>query len=276
MLYLADLRKADFTGAHLQGAYLARAKLQGATLREAELQGALLHGAELQGAGLNEAQLKGADLLGAHLQGANLRGAQLKGARLAIVLVCGASGIPNLDLAVLPQITPALTNSPPWRDYDKETFGEWRDAIANSVPAGPLRDGVIETLAVLDPTCRKEQEDLLDQGYWERTRSSQPQGKEFWGKRAWFLADLACLEDSAPYVARGLGEILQKDPLQTEQKDPLQTDSQFLDFFLDAGGRKLFTDRLLKGKSDPTACPGVRGFTDTDWANLSKLTLTSP
>jgi len=32
--------------------------------------------------------------------------------------------------------------------------------------------------------------------------------------------------------------------------------------------RKLFTDRLLKGKSDPTACPGVRGFTDTDWAEL--------
>ena len=49
------------------------------------------------------------------------------------------------------------------------------------------------------------------------------------------LAYLACLEHSAPYVARGLLQILQPK------------DSQFLD----ANGRKLFTDRLLKGKSDP-------------------------
>jgi len=44
-----------------------------------------------------------------------------------------------------------------------------------------------------------------------------------------FLGDLACLEDSAPYVARGLLQILQPK------------DSKFLD----AGGLKLFTDRLL-------------------------------
>jgi hypothetical protein len=77
------------------------------------------------------------------------------------------------------------------------------------------------------------------------THSSQPQGEEVRGKRAKFLAYLACLEDSAPDVARGLLQILQPK------------DSQFLD----ADGRKLFTDRLLKGKSDPTACPEVRGFT---------------
>jgi hypothetical protein len=41
--------------------------------------------------------------------------------------------------------------------------------------------------------------------------------------------------------------------------------------FLDAGGLKLFTDRLLRGKSDPTACPGVRGVVDADWTNLSEL-----
>jgi hypothetical protein len=70
-----------------------------------------------------------------------------------------------------------------------------------------------------------------------------------------FLGDLACLEDSAPYVARGLLQILQPK------------DSKFLD----AGELKLFTDRLLKGKSDPTTCPGIRDLTDTDWASLSKL-----
>ena len=86
-----------------------------------------------------------------------------------------------------------------------------------------------------------------------------------------FLADLACSGrgrladlwwgDSTPYVARGVLQNLQS----REFKE-----------FLDAGARKLFTDRLLEGKSDSTACPGVRGFTDTDWADLSKLTLTSP
>jgi len=70
-------------------------------------------------------------------------------------------------------------------------------------------------------------------------------GRRSSGKRAKFLAYLACWDDSAPYVARGLLQILQPK------------DSQFLD----ADGRKLFTDRLLKGKSDPTACPEVRGFT---------------
>ena len=77
-----------------------------------------------------------------------------------------------------------------------------------------------------------------------------------------FLADLACLGDSAPYVARGLLRNLKP------KGDPEK--------FLDAGGLKLFTDRLLKGKSDPTTCPGIHGLTDTDWADLSKLTLTSP
>jgi hypothetical protein len=80
-----------------------------------------------------------------------------------------------------------------------------------------------------------------------------------------FLADLACLGDSAPYVARGLLLILK------QMRDPEVLNARGRK--LDTGGRKPFTDRLLKGKSDPTACPGVRGFTDTDWADLSKLTL---
>jgi hypothetical protein len=126
-----------------------------------------------------------------------------------------------------------------------------------SVP-GPLRDQVIFRLAVLDPdpAGKKQPQDVLDQRYWDRAHFSQPQGEEVRNKRAMFLADLACLDDSAPYVERGLLRNL-------EQKGDLE--------FLDAPGLKLFTDRLLKGKSDPTTCPGVRGLTDTDWANLSKL-----
>ena len=262
----ADLRKADFSGAQLQGAGLFEAQLQGASLVEAQLQGAELYKAQLQGASLVEAQLQGASLNGAELQGARLYEAQLQGASLngaelqgavVNVLVWRAFGTPNLYLADLRNID---ADQKPWKV--DETFAKWRDAIANRVPAGPPSDLVIERLAVLDPTRKKEPEDVLDQRYWDRAHSSsQPQGKKVLGQRAMSLADLACSEDSAPYVARGLLQNLK------QQGDPE---------LLDAGGLKLFTDRLLKGKSDPTACLGVRGFTDTDWADLSKLTLTSP
>jgi hypothetical protein len=30
------------------------------------------------------------------------------------------------------------------------------------------------------------------------------------------------------------------------------------------------------GKSDPTACPGVRGFTEEDWAALDRLVGDAP
>src|SRR5262249_15176901 len=159
-----------------------------------------------------------------------------------------------LDLADLPNMNPQLVNQKPWKD--NETFGEWRDAIANSVPASPLRDRLIDRLAVLDPTGKKEPENLLDQGYWDRAHSSQPQGEEVRRKRAMFLANLACLRPSAPYVALGLLRNLK------QKGDPK---------LLDADGRELFAARLLKGKSDPATCLGVRDFDIADWADLSKL-----
>jgi uncharacterized protein YjbI with pentapeptide repeats len=259
LLVLAQLQRARLDGAQLQGASLVGAQLQGASLDKAQLQGASLDPAHLQGASLDEAQLQGASLIGAELQGARLSGAQLQGASLdkaqlqgaglVNVLAWRAFGTPNLYLADLLNID---AHQKPWKDDD--TFTEWRDAIADSVPEGFLRDQVIERLAVLDP--EKEPQDVLDQHYWDEAQSSKLQGEEVPRKRAMFLADLACLGDSAPYVARGLLRNLKP------KGDPEK--------FLDAGGLKLFTDRLLKGKSDPTTCPGTRGLTDTDWADLSK------
>jgi uncharacterized protein YjbI with pentapeptide repeats len=242
----------------LQGASLDGAQLQGASARWAQLQGASLSRAQLQGASLDGAQLQGASLDGAQLQGASLDGAQLQGARLVNVLVWRALGTPNLDLADLHNIDP---HQKPWKEEDNKTFGEWRDAISNSVPDDDLRDQVIEHLAVLDPTEKKESED------WDRAHSSQPQGEEVRRKRAMFLADLACVEHPAPYLARGLpapyvARGLLRNLGPADEPNPS---------LLDAGGLKLFTDRLLKGKSDPTTCPGVRGLTDTDWEKLSKL-----
>jgi hypothetical protein len=221
-------------------------------LFEAQLQGAVLFEAQLQGASLLRAQLQGASLEGAQLQGASLDEAQLQGAKLVNVRVWRAFGTPNLYLADLRNID---AHQKPWKD--DENFAEWRDAIASSVPASPLtlRDLIERRLAVLDPKGKKEPARLLDQRYWD---SSSQQGEEVRRGRAMFLADLVCFGDSAPYVARGQLRNLEFNPTG----DP---------GLLDADGLRLFTDRLLKGKSDPATCPGVRGFTDTDWADLSKL-----
>ena len=61
-----------------------------------------------------------------------------------------------------------------------------------------------------------------------------------------YLVQLACSADAAPHVARGLirnGRIW-------------ATGAQIA---------MIIADRLRKGRTDPAACPGVRGFTDEDY-----------
>jgi uncharacterized protein YjbI with pentapeptide repeats len=245
-LYKAQLQGASLKGAFLQSASLEWAQLQGTSLYQAQasgasffsaqLQGAWLEYAQLQGASLREAQLQGASLKGALLQGALLHEAQLQGASLREAQLQGTHGSPkNVDLTDLDSIDATTRLS------EKEL-----ERLADSIPLA-MRNVFFWLV--------RSEEDVLDPNFWDNARSSQLQGEEFRRKRAMFLADLACLGDSAPYVASGLLRNL-------ESSDPE---------FLDAEGLKLFTDRLLKGKSDPATCPGVRGFTDTDWAGLSKL-----
>jgi hypothetical protein len=207
--------------------------LQGATLDSAQLQGASLRGAQLQGASLEESQL----------QGASLRGARTWRAR----------GTPHLGaLTELQNI-----NAEPITVL-KETFAEWRDPIVTNIPAGPRRDFFIHRLPRIDPSTEEEPKGALDSNFWTMARSSQPQGEDFERARAAFLAHLPCSSDSGAYVARGLlRNILASGPFK---------------HFLDAGAaRQLFADRLRKLKSDPIACPGVKGLTDEDWVNVSKL-----
>jgi uncharacterized protein YjbI with pentapeptide repeats len=87
----ADLRRIDWTGAHLRQANFNDAKLEGATLALTDLQDASLDSAQLQGASLDQAQLQGASLYIAQLQGASLDEAQLQGAYLKGAQLQGAS-----------------------------------------------------------------------------------------------------------------------------------------------------------------------------------------
>jgi len=129
----AELRKADFTGAQLQhawlmnsdlreakfgcpevrrgaahecgqlrGALLNSAKLEGASLDNASLERTLLDYADLQGATLNGADLRRASLIGARLQGASLDFAHLQGASLdSAQLQCASVNLANLQAAIL-------------------------------------------------------------------------------------------------------------------------------------------------------------------------------
>ena len=109
----------------------------------------------------------------------------------ALRITLRASGTLNLSLADFRNID---AHQKPWRD--NETFGKWRDKIANSVPpvTGPVwmavsdtlrdqvitvRDQVIWRLAVLDPTGKKEPEDVLDQRYWDRRIPPSRRAKKF-------------------------------------------------------------------------------------------------
>ena len=76
-----DLRGANFRGANLTKADLARAKLNGADLGCTTLDGANMGGAVLHSADLSNAKLRRADLSGAKLDYANLQAAELRHAK---------------------------------------------------------------------------------------------------------------------------------------------------------------------------------------------------
>jgi filamentous hemagglutinin family protein len=85
-----DLRRANLSGAHLEGAVLVGANLQGALLSDAHLDRTFLWGAHLEGAWLSRANLQEANLKDAHLEGANLVGAHLEEADLTNIHLEGA------------------------------------------------------------------------------------------------------------------------------------------------------------------------------------------
>jgi uncharacterized protein YjbI with pentapeptide repeats len=253
-LIVAQLQGAGLDEAQLQGATLIVAQLQGASLDDAQLQGALLNVAQLQGASLYRAQLQGASLYGAQLQGASLNDAQLQGAWLEVAEVWRARGRPRVNLADVAKFDP---DTMPWTRTNS-TFAAWRDAILEKIPGTDRNQALEKRLSALDP-AQKEPEDVVKTEFWDKAFSAPPQGEEREKQLAAFLIALGCSSNGAPYVARGLIRIL----IRILQRSQVPA---FADRLYPA-----FADRLYKGKSDPSVCPGVKGFTDEDWANLSKL-----
>ena len=86
-LLQTNFANADLSFANLAGADLAQANLQNANLTAAALNAARLHGADLRGAILRGARLQEASFAGADLRGADVGAATLDGAELRGALI---------------------------------------------------------------------------------------------------------------------------------------------------------------------------------------------
>jgi len=133
------------------------------------------------------------------------------------------------------------------------TFAAWRDALLEHIPAGAERDEVKVRLSVLDPQEAKEPENVFKVEVWIKTLSPSLLDEKREEKLAAFFADLGCSKDAAPYVARGL---IQNGRLRS-------IGSQI----------GAVAARLRNGRFNPSACPGVEGLTEEDWAKLDELVM---
>jgi hypothetical protein len=122
----------------------------------------------------------------------------------------------------------------------------------SDIPEGKIssegrgKNGARQRLSLLDPSA-PDPEGVI----WGKGRCSRQQDAKFQKRLTHNLIELACSAASAPHVARGLlrnGRIA-------------------------ATGVEIGTvaDRLRKGRTDPTTCLGVKGFTDEDWAKFDEL-----
>jgi hypothetical protein len=123
--------------------------------------------------------------------------------------------------------------------------------LLEGIPPGDVYDSAMKRLSVVDPA---------------QNAPDGPTNRELWNKASWtpssqdereprlaaLFADLACAKDSGSYVARAL----------IGSRRIASTGAMII---------ATVTDRLRKGKSDPSACPGVAGFTVEDWIDLAEL-----
>lgn len=283
-LLSADLSRASLQGAHISKAVLQGTNLSGANLQGADLIGALMQGADLvgtrmQGANLRAVSLQGANLLGAGMQGADLGGARLQGSDLRATSMQGtdfwSSNLEGTDLrgaamegSNLRGIKVFRTRcpTPAWRSHCLNTFRTKADAAhlhfsnpkhlrshwentrksLEGIRSSALRQQIAHRLSVLALRDSKNSRDP-DRARWKETEKNILSAES----RASIVEHLTCHVDNAPYVARGL---MRNGRIAAVEEH-----------------RHSIAQRMREGKNDPTICPGVVGFTDSDWAMLDSI-----
>jgi uncharacterized protein YjbI with pentapeptide repeats len=290
----AQLQGADLSFAGLQGASLSGAQLQGADLSDAQLRGADLSGAQLQGVGLSYEQLQGASLSDAQLQGADLSGAQLQGARLD-----GANLLESeFDRTFVfrtsigeKELRPAAIRSvrtDPFKGggCDKnEPLGpsDLDDWIARATKFTPDADkaAIVARFARLKPDFQTPDQDARDHEKWatsaDSKRKQDPDGAQSRQRLSTILGDLVCGRYGAPYVARGFvwQHIGVCEATKTPRLAVLGDQIGFVRKRMEQGrksgeGKGLFGS-LAETLATTQSCPGVAGFTETDWRWLDAI-----
>ena len=279
----ADLDEAELQGAyflpvnypgarvavvvvHLEGADLSNAQLEGADLRRAELQGADLSDAQLEGADLSEAQLEGVDLSNAQLQGADLRGADTADSEFdgAFVFRTDATSA-NLSTCMVRSIRtdgyrlaffPVLSVLP----LAEDDIDEWRAAATQFATDEMVKADKVQHFERLKAELAGDQDEARQvtwTGMEEASLALDPGGAQHQRRLATILGDLACEPEFAPYVARAL----------VGQHSPPHSRLAAL------GDEQLnrVRNRMQEGRTSPTKCPGVTGFSDGDWQELKAI-----
>jgi uncharacterized protein YjbI with pentapeptide repeats len=252
-LWFARLQGADLGGSQLQGANLSHARMQGGDVEQAELQGADFRGAQLQGANIAGAGLQGADLRTAALQGANLMGAQLQGA--------------DLDHAEMgdSEVDGTFVFGTTITDTGMAT------AAIRSIEAQRVKLGDAGKTEPLNPPDVDAWIAAATEFAWEgdKARISQrfdrlkldPNGAQYHRRLADRLGHLACDPEGAPSVARAL-----VTPTYVRIGEPPRSRLSALGDQLESVRK-----RMKEGRKTPENCPGVAGFTESDWRRLDGI-----
>jgi uncharacterized protein YjbI with pentapeptide repeats len=275
----ADLRDADFgcgslSCANLQGVLLVNALLPGANLDNAQLDGAILVLAQLQGATLMGAELRAADLTNAQLQGANLDGAKLEGASLRYAHLQGASlqrtSLNSVDLfqaflwranaqdattegAFLFKVETQPKYHQLGFEYCRENMCDWaatsyvtlekiiRDNITKELP----RREALRRIQILDPSASQSDEQKSAEA-WTNLASLAPSSDDYSKLLLAQVLKVACDGRSDVHVIRSIVR-----------------DAFYFRFQI-----KLVLAEFAAGVLNGAGCPGARGLSESDMAQL--------
>ena len=256
----AELQGASFYGAQLQGAWLWSEAARGVArwsaaargvARSRSCKGRRSIDAQLQGASLVERSLQGASLFAAQLQGASLdQGATSRG----VARLCEMSGSTReLQTLTSPLFENLDCTKRPWEDVTRipqspETYQGWRDKILSNIPEGDRKYEADESCRLLIRI--RNSRVLIRNDVLERNTVPSPARPR--------REAVSRVPRYAGLFSRGCAACC---PWANTQ-------------WADRGDRRGDCDRcgsVAQRKGRPETCPGVKGFTEEDWAQLDEL-----
>jgi uncharacterized protein YjbI with pentapeptide repeats len=264
-LFIAtQIQGAYFANARMQGALFYSTAMQGANLSGTEMQGAVFASVDMQGAYLSRAQMQGTVLRGIRMQGADLRLAQMQGAEITNAYVfrtiTSTSNLTDVWFQDLEfgKMQPGDQLEPvPMLDSDIE---EWIVTATASLRLDYLAASVIEGFNRLRGDYTETDQAVAEnwQSFQFAAQANDPDGSKRRATLATLYSDLACEGGAnAPHVARRLSE-----PVGIFEVPALARLGDYLD---------IVRNRMKTGRSDASKCPGVTGFTESDWKRLDAI-----